>query len=759
MYFRSPIFPLLICFLVAGSLSGQSNEGTEFWLGFMQIFNGTANEKVVMITSKTNTQGVIEVPLQNWSQTFTVQANDVTLITMPEFTQTVGSEYVNDNGIHVTSEAPVSVYMHQYFTFRAEASVVLPVDALGEEHFTMSFEGGTWDGEAYPSEFLVVGTEDNTIVEMTLTQNSRQGKPNGTTFSVTLDRGETYQVRAQGQSDMTGSYVTSDKPIALFSGNAWTQIPSQCGFRDNLVEQMYPVSTLGSEFVTIPNRDVVYDIYRILATEDNTQVEILSGNTATYMLDAGEFRQFNNAQPAYIRSDKPIMVAQYMIGSTCNGVGIGDPAMVLLNSIEQTRDTVTLYNSRLQNIQRNFINIIARTTDVSTISLDGGNLEQAGQVFTDIGFGSGFSFIQVEVSAGAHTIISEGCGVIATAYGYGEFESYAYSGGASFREINENPFVEGGCLNDTVFFQLNLPEERYSVVWDIGVIDPVEEFSFWHVFDQLGTYPVTAVIIDECLMKADTFRRDLQITLRQALEAPDPAEVCAGETIQLSVEDLPGAKYEWKGPNGFFAEQREVMIAAADTSNIGTYEAVGIISGCATFPAYTEVQVNTLPAPDLGNDTIFCSEDGILFLLEPGDFQSYLWQDGSVLSFFEVEEEGLYQVTVTNEAGCEAADELIVLEQCPTKIFLPNIFTPNMDSRNDYFGVLGKDITSMHLMIFDRWGAVVFESMQQEMMWDGRYRGRDLPTGVFTWVLKFTGYGENGAEISETRSGNVMLLR
>ncbi len=759
MYFRSHILPLLLCTLSVSSLAGQSNEGTSFWLGFMQIFRGTENEKVVMITSKTNTTGTIQVPLQNWSQSFTVQANDVTLITMPEFTQTVGSEFINDNGIYVTSNDPVSVYMHQYFTFRAEASVVLPEDALGREHYTMSFEGGTWEGEAYPSEFLIVGTQENTLVEITLTQNSRQGRPNGSTFSVTLDRGETYQVRAEGQSDLTGSRVTSDKPIAVFSGNAWTQIPSQCGFRDNLIEQMYPVSTLGSEFVTIPNRDVVYDIYRILATEDNTEIEVLSGSSSMYTLDAGEYRQFSNNEPAYIRADKPIMVAQYMIGATCNGVGIGDPAMVLLNSIEQTRDTVTLYNSRLQNIQRNFINIITRTADAPTVVLDGTNLQQSGQVFTEIGFGSGFSFIQVEVNAGAHTIFSEGCGVIATAYGYGEFESYAYSGGASFRDINENPLPEGGCLNDTVFFKLDLPEERYTVTWDIGVIAPVQDFSFWHVFDQLGTFPATAIIYDECLMKADTFRRDLRISLRQALQAPDPVNACVGDQIQLSVEDLAGALYEWKGPNGFFSEDRIVDIIDADTSDSGLYEAVGVISGCATFPAFTNVEVNVLPEPNLGNDTIFCSDDGILFILEPGIFDAYLWQDGSEMSFYEVQEEGVYSVTVTNEFGCTETDEMIVLEQCPTKIFMPNVFTPNGDGRNDVFGVLGSDLVTVHLRIFDRWGSLMFETTNLEEGWNGTSRGKELPTGIYTWMLAFTGYGENGQEISEVRSGDVLLIR
>jgi gliding motility-associated-like protein len=740
-------------------LQGQSNEGTAFWLGFMQHFDGTTNEKVVMITSKTNTQGTISIPLRNWSQAFVVQANEVTLINMPDFAQTVGSEFVNNNGILVTANSDISVYMHQYFTYRAEASVVLPTDAVGKEYYTMSYEGGTWDGEGYPSEFLIVGAEDNTLIDITLGAMSRNGKPKGSSFSISLDRGETYQVRAEGQSDLTGSHIVSDKPVSVFSGNAWTQIPSECGFRDNLLEQMYPVSTLGTQFVTIPNRSVVYDIYRIMATEDQTAVDIMGSNPRSFTLNAGQYNQFTGSLPSYIVADKPIMVAQYMIGSTCNGLGIGDPAMVLLNSIEQTRDTVTLYNSRLQNIQRNFINIIARTDDVSLISVDGSNLLQMGQVFTDVGFESGFSFIQLEVENGAHTIISDGCGVIATAYGYGEFESYAYSGGASFREINENPLPEGGCLNDTVFFNFNLPGERYSIEWDIGVTEPVFKTSFWHIFDALGTYPARAIVYDECLMQSDTFDREMLISLRQALPPPDDVEICADETIELSAEDLPGATYEWHGPNDYFSEDQFPVIQNADTLFSGSYSVIGIISGCATFPVFTDVIVHPLPLPVLGNDTIFCTRDGIQYLLDPGIYAAYLWQDGSRLSFYQVEEQGTYQVTVEDEFGCEGMDDILIIEQCPTKLFLPNVFTPNGDQRNDVFGVLGNDIVSMHLQVHNRWGALIFETFDQNVMWDGQYRGADAPTGVYTWILSFEGFQEDASPFSDTRTGSVTLLR
>ena len=55
------------------------------------------------------------------------------------------------------------------------------------------------------------------------------------------------------------------KKIAVFGGNSWTQVPTSCGTRDNLLEQMYPVSTWGKQILTVPSDQVTYDVFRILA--------------------------------------------------------------------------------------------------------------------------------------------------------------------------------------------------------------------------------------------------------------------------------------------------------------------------------------------------------------------------------------------------------------------------------------------------------------------------------------------------------------
>ena len=100
------------------------------------------------------------------------------------------------------------------------------------------------------SEFLVVATEDGTIIDITLSGNTIDGRSAGETFQITLDAGQMYQVQSE-DDDLTGSRVVSVggasggcQKIAVFGGNKWTNVGGGCGdARDHLIEQMFPVST------------------------------------------------------------------------------------------------------------------------------------------------------------------------------------------------------------------------------------------------------------------------------------------------------------------------------------------------------------------------------------------------------------------------------------------------------------------------------------------------------------------------------------
>ncbi len=743
------------------ALKAQTNEGTDFYLAFMQHVDVGNNAMVVMITSKYATAGVVEMPLQNWSQAFSVAANQVTVVRLPGTAETIGSETRQTNGIRVRSNLPVSVYMHQYHSMRSEASVVLPVNSLGSMYYAITYRGYNQNGTVHPSEFIVVGVEADTEVRIRLSDATQGGRKAGDQLLARLNPGETFQVQAQSaQGDLTGTLVESDKPFALFAGASWTEVPSGCSARDNLLEQMYPVSTWGKQFVTVPNAETDFDVFRILASENQTVALVQGQATDTVRLNAGAFYEYRKSEATYISSNKPVAVMQYNVGSGCSGHRVGDPSMVFLNSLEQIRDTVTLYNSTFEAITENYINLISLTADTAFITIDGKPLNSPGTVINTIGPGNSFAYARLPVASGAHTLISSGCGIIATAYGYGNVESYAYSGGASFRPINANPIPEGGCLNDTVFFDTGLRPPRFSSVWDFGNGDTVQAQKFFRAFHRLGTFPVQLTITDHCLDRKETLSKSLEITLRKALETTGDVLACQGETVHLGATDLPGARYEWTGPNGYFSSEQLPHLAGIRPEDAGTYLVTGNVSGCATFPAEAKVEVVPAPTPDLGPDTLICPDlEGFSMQLFPGDFAAYRWQDGSAEPFFDVLEEGTFTVQVWDSHGCTAGDTLTLYQRCPTKWFVPNAFSPNGDGVNDAFRVFGEDILSLDLRVYDRWGTLLFQTNDPSQGWDGRYKGEALNSGVFLWKAAIEGYRRNGKKFTEILSGDVALIR
>lgn len=115
-----------------------------------------------------------------------------------------------------------------------------------------------------------------------------------------------------------------------------------------------------------------------------------------------------------------------------------------------------------------------------------------------------------------------------------------------------------------------------------------------------------------------------------------------------------------------------------------------------------------------------------------------------------------YIVTVTAPDGCVGSDTAIVfVEIVCGQYFLPNIFSPNGDGLNDELCLLGNCIVKFNLTIYDRWGEVVFETVDQDFCWDGTFKGKIMNTATFVYVLDLELI--NGDKIHD--KGNLNLVR
>jgi gliding motility-associated-like protein len=124
-------------------------------------------------------------------------------------------------------------------------------------------------------------------------------------------------------------------------------------------------------------------------------------------------------------------------------------------------------------------------------------------------------------------------------------------------------------------------------------------------------------------------------------------------------------------------------------------------------------------------------------------------------------EMGYYVVslTVANSNGCLDSISQTILVDNQVIYYVPNTFTPDGDLFNETFKPVfteGFDVYNYNLLIFNRWGEIIFESNNAKHGWDGTYGGQLCPSGTYVWQIR---YKENGKDRHQEIRGHFNLMR
>ena len=169
------------------------------------------------------------------------------------------------------------------------------------------------------------------------------------------------------------------------------------------------------------------------------------------------------------------------------------------------------------------------------------------------------------------------------------------------------------------------------------------------------------------------------------------------------------------------------------------------------------------PVSELIADTILCFTDSERpLLLNAGvDGETFLWSTGDTSRLITVNERGVYNVTIEDTLGCLTEDYIEIMEDCPSNIWLPNVFTANNNNLNDVWTIQGRDIYSLSIFVFDRWGKVVWEGRNLGEFWDGTHykTGAKVQQSTYIYKLKYSFLNVNGFEEKRSRIGKVTLIR
>ncbi len=288
------------------------------------------------------------------------------------------------------------------------------------------------------------------------------------------------------------------------------------------------------------------------------------------------------------------------------------------------------------------------------------------------------------------------------------------------------------CDGETVSIDAGFGFDTYS--WNTGSGSQVLNVT------ESGTYIVNVSYVFGC-PSADTIEMTkLPVPLADIGENKD---LCDGDTILL-VAPEGEYTYYWNGVEG----DQTYIVSSGGNYSLTLSNLCGEDSDEITVTEYP------LPGVNIGEDILLFPGENQQ--VDAGEFNSYIWQDGSTDRYYIVSYDN-YPDSLKVEVfdgHCKNSDSIKV------EIFdvdIPNVITPNGDGKNDVFkpGEGWSGINSNKIVVYNRWGEKVWESSDFTSGWDGKNNGKHVSEGTYFWVLEVQ-YGNDN--ISKTYKGSLTVL-
>jgi hypothetical protein len=458
---------------------GRGYLGCEYW-PTVTTNRGLASQFEFAVVVSNPQKSAVDITVSRGSQnisTTTVAAEGLKTIVLPWVNELKipggpdtdnRSQLVKGGAYRLVSSLPVTVYQFnplEYqiggeYSFSNDASLLLPHHVLDTEYIVVTRPSsvekktklfGSPEVESSPGFFAVVATRPGkTQVKITFSGRSQVGTGGiqayrkGDKASFDLEQGDVLQILSYQpgdcagdsqsgnrsfckalETDLTGSKIESDQPIAVFTGHDCTYVPYNIYACDHLEEQSFPLRTWGRKYhaTHTASSKSAPSLYRIVSAEDDNEITFSGGVHPPVSLAQGAHVEFTTDKDFEIRGSKRLSALQFMVGQDFSGSAAqgapGDPAMAFAVPVEQYRSSYRFLAP--ESFEQNYVNVIAPID--ATITLDGNPVTGFSPIAD-----TNYQVAKVSISGGNHTI--EGTRKFGiTVYGVGSYTSYLYPGG------------------------------------------------------------------------------------------------------------------------------------------------------------------------------------------------------------------------------------------------------------------------------------------------------------------------------------------
>lgn len=320
--------------------SSNSNIGIEFWFTIppaLEDISDNNNRVFVLVSPLMDSKIKLSIPGISYNNSKNAKKGEIAIFSLtPKQAQAytksghdpvAESNVIGNAGIQLSSEHPAIVYvLVQYGNF-SESFSPLPTSSLGKEYIIASYNDGSQlypFYNSFPSLSGITAVYDNTIVEFTLPIGSDSKVAGnyqpGETITKILNKGDVWMISSrEDRSDLSGSYIKSNLPVSVISGNQSANVPLLNKWNNYIVESEIPIHAWAYDYKIPTIRKKKYSpVIRIFAKNNNTEI-FANGESIGSIDDNNVFLEyrFNNGSEAsngVISSDKPIRAVLYNAG-------------------------------------------------------------------------------------------------------------------------------------------------------------------------------------------------------------------------------------------------------------------------------------------------------------------------------------------------------------------------------------------------------------------------------------------------------------
>jgi len=292
------------------------------------------------------------------------------------------------------------------------------------------------------------------------------------------------------------------------------------------------------------------------------------------------------------------------------------------------------------------------------------------------------------------------------------------------------------CDNDDLLFVLNSNTPKY--LWSNGSID-----SFT-TYNKTGKYWLKSN--ENGCVRIDTFTINSK---------PKPPILFYPDTFFCKNSSLTIGNIFYPDNYSFLWNNKETtkQILVNQTSK-------NILAIKDTFCwAFDTIQVNEKPIPVINilGPKYLCTDNNDTISLTSNKFTSNVWfPQNETNTTTIINKAGMYWHSVIDQFGCTNTDTVIIKDACTPLFYMPNAFTPNGNSTNDYLNFTGKYIDVFNLKVYNRWGEIVYETNDFESKWNGTINGNPLPMEVYFYSVN---YSSISIDTVFSKTGTFTLIR